>query len=286
MSGESEKQRVGEGEASGWVQVQGHHSSKRREPVPISGPKRDHGREEGDRREIRARAKENFMKLEQTTFTVEQGQVVDAYLSRKQRRLCRARFAFVRYAYKNHAERAIREINNKVVSGRRIFVTASRFKRGVNGPNRDTQKAKEGKTESHKTNLMKVWRALPGQKSYSEALVTGTGQKETHDGSKLMYDGPMLGVVHGIVNADIVKKLEKALVGESAIPLNSKETIIKLHEDWDSLVEIKGLGSFKMVMIFDSVESKMEALRSQFLLNHFGEVREWNVGEANRSRKA
>ncbi|MED6215769.1 hypothetical protein PIB30_001390 [Stylosanthes scabra] len=50
--------------------------------------------------------------------------------------------------------------------------------------------------------------------------------------------------------------------------------------------EVKPTGSFKMVLTFDYVENKFEALNSSWLLNYFGEVRDWTENEANRSRIA
>ncbi|MED6201438.1 hypothetical protein PIB30_094976 [Stylosanthes scabra] len=79
--------------------------------------------------------------------------------------------------------------------------------------------------------------------------------------------------------------MSRSLIGESAIPLKI-DIIPLLFNDWESLLEVKPMGYFKMVLTFDSLEKKVEAFNSPFLLNYFGEVRDWSENEANRSRVA
>ncbi|MED6111501.1 hypothetical protein PIB30_052831 [Stylosanthes scabra] len=92
-------------------------------------------------------------------------------------------------------------------------------------------------------------------------------------------------VVRGSVDHGMLEKMSRSLVGESVLPLKS-DIIPCLFKDWHCLVEVKSIGSFNMVLTFDSMESKVEALLPPFLLNFFGEVRDWSENDANRSRIA
>ncbi|MED6219894.1 hypothetical protein PIB30_040015, partial [Stylosanthes scabra] len=67
---------------------------------------------------------------------------------------------------------------------------------------------------------------------------------------------------------------------------SSQQSIVKGTVDQESLLEVKPMGCFKMVLTFDSLENKVEALNSPFLLNYFDEVRDWSENEANRPRVA
>ncbi|MED6170332.1 hypothetical protein PIB30_029935 [Stylosanthes scabra] len=66
----------------------------------------------------------------------------------------------------------------------------------------------------------------------------------------------------------------------------NKEPHLPIVKDWPTPMEVKTLGSYKLVLTFNSIENMEEAVQSAFLLNHFGKVRKWNEDESNRSRKA
>ncbi|MED6146519.1 hypothetical protein PIB30_035221 [Stylosanthes scabra] len=97
---------------------------------------------------------------------------------------------------------------------------------------------------------------------------------------------PRLPIVKGNVDVNMLEKLQRSIVRESTFPLNIEQMAPKLFSDWHTLMEVKILGSYKLVLTFDSIENMEEAVQSAFLLNHFGEIRKWNEDESNRSRKA
>ncbi|MED6157155.1 hypothetical protein PIB30_020823 [Stylosanthes scabra] len=58
----------------------------------------------------------------------------------------------------------------------------------------------------------------------------------------------------------------------------------EVKRDCRTLLEVQRLGSFRMVLIFDSKDNMEEALQSPFLLNHFFEVRRWETQEVWKMR--
>ncbi|MED6219372.1 hypothetical protein PIB30_035187 [Stylosanthes scabra] len=142
--------------------------------------------------------------------------------------------------------------------------------------------------------LLMVWRNVETQvpsssvgRSFKNILLgekKGVGPALQNDGPE-MKDQAVVGVAKCYIDNGMMEKLWRSLVGESAIPLSS-EIIPSFFNDWHTLVEVKPLGSFKMVLTFDAVDNMREALVSPFLLNIFGEVRAWFEVEANRSRIA
>ncbi|MED6182594.1 hypothetical protein PIB30_029952 [Stylosanthes scabra] len=87
-------------------------------------------------------------------------------------------------------------------------------------------------------------------------------------------------------NERLEEKLERSLVREAINPIQVDEVRRAIMKDWCEVVEVKMLGSFKVLITFDSKECMETIANSSFLLNHFVEVRSWSPGEGNTSRKA
>ncbi|MED6206572.1 hypothetical protein PIB30_028161 [Stylosanthes scabra] len=58
-------------------------------------------------------------------------QVVDVYISRKFRRNNPYNFAFVRFEFKNHASRAVQNLNGNCIDGSIIYVSEAKYGRGT-----------------------------------------------------------------------------------------------------------------------------------------------------------
>ncbi|MED6171537.1 hypothetical protein PIB30_041600 [Stylosanthes scabra] len=144
------------------------------------------------------------------------GEVVDVFVSMKRRERNPLRFAFVRYASRDKALRAVEQLDGWLVWG----------------------------------NCLKT---LGESRVYLKS-----------DNEKL-------------------EKLERAAVGETMNPyefIKLKEEILK---EWDTAEEIKMLGSMKVLLVFNSKQSRDEALESEALIKHFLEVRRWIKLEVNRA---
>ncbi|MED6224891.1 hypothetical protein PIB30_088507 [Stylosanthes scabra] len=118
--------------------------------------------------------------------------------------------------------------------------------------------------ESSTGNLNTQNQQMRTQKSYKEAVLTDVNK----------------------ANRDNIEWLQRSLVGETLMPYNYNELKGKVICDWDSMERASMLGSMKLLMVFNSVESMEEAFNSPQLWNHFLEVRKWSSGEANSSRRA
>ncbi|MED6136896.1 hypothetical protein PIB30_059997 [Stylosanthes scabra] len=82
-----------------------------------------------------------------------------------------------------------------------------------------------------------------------------------------------------------VERLERSLVGEALNPMDFDEMRKAMMRDLHTIVDVKMMGAMKLVMIFDTVANKEEAIRSPLLLNHFIDVRRWSPAEVNFNRR-
>ncbi|MED6145794.1 hypothetical protein PIB30_028554 [Stylosanthes scabra] len=246
-----------------------------------------------------------FKSLEQRTFTVfvdnlwqhtnlqwiwevfsREGEVVDVYLSRKNRRSSPWRFAFVRYAYNNHALRAVRNLNGLKVNKVQISVSEAKYGRANQLEQYEMPKYKENMVRENKELGLKMTKEQNGVRKFKDVL-TGESTKnenQVYNWRPKKNSQMNLGEVQGIIDEEMKEKLSSSIVGELVVPVKMEELAPKLFHDWHTLVEVKSIGPFQVLMVFDSEESMREALNSYFLLNHFGEIRAWEAMEMNRSR--
>ncbi|MED6147389.1 hypothetical protein PIB30_043605 [Stylosanthes scabra] len=188
--------------------------------------------------------------------------------------------------------RAIRELNGREEKGKRLVVKESQFKRDVavegNGYQNKTNRSREQLGGAKNIENREVMKFRKEQKSYKSVLLN---QKEYERKDKTQERTTILGLdilpgeIKGVADRNIMALLGRAIVGESAIPLLAEEVIPSLFRDWHTLMDVKLMGSFKMLLIFDEVNNMIKALNSSFLLNYFGEIRKWSEYEVNRSRE-
>ncbi|MED6188354.1 hypothetical protein PIB30_085154 [Stylosanthes scabra] len=79
--------------------------------------------------------------------------------------------------------------------------------------------------------------------------------------------------------------LERTLVGETLNPYEWEALKRDVMRDWHTVVDVRMMGSMKMLITFDTKQNMEEALNSCFLLNQFLEVRRWTKDETNRLRR-
>lgn len=95
------------------------------------------------------------------------GRVVDAYVSSKERRNKDGKFAFVKFQKKHEAERAIGRNDGLLVRGRAMKVQWAKF----NGDHRRMEEANEEKHVRSINKQVKVWRpAVRGSRNYKEVM--------------------------------------------------------------------------------------------------------------------
>ncbi|MED6167585.1 hypothetical protein PIB30_004397 [Stylosanthes scabra] len=230
----------------------------------------------------------NFLNLEKRSFSVfvdnfsqrmtlhwlweiftKEGHVVDVYLSRKIRKNSILRFAFVRYQFKNHAQRAIDNLN------------------GLNIDNIPISVAEAKKKKEKKKGAEETWERNVKEKSFKSVLMGEVGDEQdiSHEEGPERNSQSSMGEIMGEVDRGWMEKLQKSSIDESSFLLDLEDLRENLFHDWDALREVKGIGRFKALMVFESVESRDEAMQSYFLLNRFAEVRECQVQDMSNSRR-
>ena len=80
-------------------------------------------------------------------------------------------------------------------------------------------------------------------------------------------------------------KLSRCLIGESLFPVDIETMSEKLYRDRFTMVDVKQMGAYKTVMTFETKNDMEEALASDYLLNHFEEVRKWSMEECSQTRR-
>ncbi|MED6162141.1 hypothetical protein PIB30_067553 [Stylosanthes scabra] len=224
-------------------------------------------------------ALENFQRLERRSFTLfvdnishrvstqdlwemfsNEGQVVDVFLSNKIRINNAFKFAFVRFAFKNHALRASRNLDGCVLEGVKLMFAESKYERERRV---DTQDSNHTHKVVMAESMGRSKKKEGSDKRSFESVLLGLNiaKKCLDENTKCgKVDHCSNEVVKGFVDMALVEKLKRSIIGESAIHLNSEDIIPRIYNDWHTFQEIKEMESFKMVMTFATVEDKDEAL--------------------------
>ena len=233
-----------------------------------------------------------------------EGRITDIYISRKQRKANSSPFAFVRFARKGEAMRAIQNLNGLEIRGCKISVSETKFKREFDREINQTQSAK----------LLNQWKTGPQSK---DNWVDGRSFRDVVDRTKWKNDcsggyqenqnpntrtegmnrrymerkenekeEPMK-IVQGVINEDTLEWLQRSIVGEIIKPLNFNLLADRLYNEWLCISNVREMGAYKALVTFDSRESLEEALATakDLLLNHFKEVRKWTDEELCQTRK-
>ena len=154
--------------------------------------------------------------------------MVDVYTSRKQRKNSMLPFAFVRFPQLKDAQPAIKNLHGMEIRGCKISVTMAEYKRSGNrrvDNKGQTTMVKEG------TNYGVHRKQTKGGRSYMDVVVQKAKQKEEDvgcsrrqnendidEGAKARYE--KAGVVHGVVNKELMEELETSVVGETMGPVD------------------------------------------------------------------
>ncbi|MED6109245.1 hypothetical protein PIB30_031685 [Stylosanthes scabra] len=199
----------------------------------------------------------------------DQGQVADVFVSRKRRTYAAHNFAFVRFAFRNHALRAIPNLNGWLYHGYAMKISEAKFKRGTqenkNMPSRGDHHQKEtgrrlvvnGSGDGNDRNNIHKGSGV----SYRDVVVGRengdlSGERKAdmeNQGQEVTKEKPtLLGNISGEKDACMMEKLKFCLIGESVIPLIAEDVIPSLFKDWVELREVKRMGNYKMALFFDS----------------------------------
>ncbi|MED6130713.1 hypothetical protein PIB30_003290 [Stylosanthes scabra] len=185
---------------------------------------------------------ENFRSLERRSFSLfvdnlpnsantewlweifsREGEVVDVFLSKKVGKYSSFHFAFVRFAYKNHALRAANKFNGWELEGVQLLVTEAKYEKD--------------KRDNGLTQTQSNWSYHVRQNQVEVKAKRDMGETK---------DQPIHEVVKEEVNVELVEMLKRSFIGESILPLNREDIIPRLYKEWETLQEVKEMGPFKM----------------------------------------
>ncbi|MED6171975.1 hypothetical protein PIB30_045838 [Stylosanthes scabra] len=209
------------------------------------------------------------------------GKVIDVLLSRKKRDANSLWFAFIRFERREYAIRAIERLDGWKVWGCIIKILEVRYRR-------TEQKKSErvGFKDDVRENRWVEKERMTGERTYRDVVLNKNGD---HGCFKIRDDNAIrtMGNSKLVLEADETKKeiTSRSLVGEVTKPRKFEELRQEVMEDWQTMVDMKMMGAWKVIMRFDSVENMVEAEKAPHLLNQFLEVRRWTTGEAIGSRR-
>ncbi|MED6109445.1 hypothetical protein PIB30_033619 [Stylosanthes scabra] len=149
------------------------------------------------------------------------GIVRDVYVSRKQRRNTRGPFAFVRFARRDEAYKATKEMNGSVLRGKKLHVTLSRYRREENDSKGwwKSKRLYHGRVErmrngESKAKLSKRWvptgRVFTNEKM--KEIVKTNGDKLRRENVKGCWTPEMLNYVRIRICKEVAAKEETLLV--------------------------------------------------------------------------
>ncbi|MED6205931.1 hypothetical protein PIB30_022215 [Stylosanthes scabra] len=221
------------------------------------------------------------------------GRVLDVYLSFKIRVINPLRFAFVRFGTSKEVKTAIEQYDGWIVWGCQLKISELRFRRtAVDRRRKDNQRMQENGGEmanghkEEKSNQHNLEVGRSSGRSYKDVLVQDL---VTLEPTRAIGDSTMQSLGESKIklmkDSKVTEVLQRCLIGESLELFDFPKLAESLKRDCQSIVRVKSLGSFKVVMEFETEQQMKEVLDSQLLLNHFMEIRKWSEGETNRTRR-
>ncbi|MED6210793.1 hypothetical protein PIB30_067450 [Stylosanthes scabra] len=172
------------------------------------------------------------------------------------------RFAFVRYVSRAEAMEAIEQYNGWIVWGCELRITESKYRRHI----KESNEEERGITEHNGYYGNKVEVVNLGWDNRMQSL----------EESKIKLESDEM----------VLEKLGRCLVGVTLEPYDLVAMKKTLKLDWHTMVDVKMMGSLKVLMEFDSVQSREEAYNYPFLWKNFLEKRRWTKGETSGPRRA
>ena len=223
-----------------------------------------------------------------------EGEVVDVFMSRKQRKSSTQPFAFVRFSQLKGAQKAIDSMHGLEVRGSILSVKMAEYKRSeIQRSDSKKQKIadypKDGNIDGDKT--------FVGQRSFRDVVMGESSRqglqgnqrvvhkKNNDDDDSSKFDKTR--VVYGETNVEFVQELQRSLVGETLKPLELAVVGEDLMNAFPNIESIREMGAYKMLITFCSMESRDEALneRDEILKRHFDDIRVWSSEETCQTRR-
>ncbi|MED6216983.1 hypothetical protein PIB30_013197 [Stylosanthes scabra] len=132
-----------------------------------------------------------------------------------------------------------------------------------------------------------------GERSFRDVVLNKKGNDASpvgNDASTMIREDrgiQILGNSKLVLKADenLKKMLNRSLVGELLKPRRFEELREGVTKECKDMVDMKMMGSWKVIMVFNSVEAMVEAEQSTPLRNQFMDVRRWSPGETNGLRR-
>ena len=223
------------------------------------------------------------------------GKVTDIYMSRKQRKSSQNPFAFVRYASRFAAEKAICDLDGMVI--RKCKMRVSKAKYGRQGKETGSGKVMQNQP-------VQLWRPIEKNhsirkegRSYRDALKEGVQKTHTNKDQKThtvsgkqqwnREGEPKMKIVYGTSCQSQLQTLEKSLIGETLRPVDFKMLSEEVIKNVEGVSEVCELGAYKALIVFESKQSMEEQLSkcNQELSKFFEDVRIWCEEEWCQTRR-
>ncbi|MED6181071.1 hypothetical protein PIB30_016214 [Stylosanthes scabra] len=202
------------------------------------------------------------------------GWINDIYISRKQRRVMKSPFAFIRFNAYASAMRAIKRLNGSLWKGKTISVSLAKFKRSEKPQTVGGNGTRQGKTKW-------VWR-----------VISKENKKDRTDEQRSLYQEQGKGAIARKVvetTADESKRdiLDRSLMGVMMKPMNLQSVGAQIHEKWKGEGEIvcRDVGPYKCLLTFESPEIRDVVMSDLELANIFDEIRpHWEIFSSHSRR--
>ncbi|MED6162213.1 hypothetical protein PIB30_068291 [Stylosanthes scabra] len=193
-----------------------------------------------------------------------QGFITDVFISRKVRRNANGPFAFVRFKALGGAMRAIEMLNGTSWSGKKLYITMSKFRR-----ERETNRRTQGW----------VSQGIQGQRTVKKWVPVNTmGIEENNKGLKQSKTKSPIENHVKEVEAKWSEKqrqrLQRSLLGVCVKPIDFRKVMYRLLDDWKGPgeIECRDVGPYRCLITFESPEARDAAMGDELILSLLDEV--------------
>ncbi|XP_039004721.1 uncharacterized protein LOC120131927 [Hibiscus syriacus] len=179
------------------------------------------------------------------------GDVVSSYIARKNDRLGK-RFGFVRFSKKEDTERAMQRLNGFWLFGYRLSVKEARY--------RAKNSSGDLNSPANSNTVIRV----PNDKSIAEEVSETLTRRRSRS-------------IQGVIDDEVVRKLQKCLVGTMATVCSSTQVVDRLRVGGLGEVRIKFMGGrdFLLEFVDEELYTFMKEHNWSFLREVFLEVNPW-----------
>ena len=222
------------------------------------------------------------------------GKVIDVFIPQKKRRTNRSMLAFVRYSQIQEAKAVIKNMDGMEIRGNTIWIKMAEYKRSDDGGRwmpKIQQNIQMRGNDQHGSSRIRSGMpykdaVLQKENIGAQEINKGVKQKGINDeDGKGKYEATR--VVYGEVNRNIIKELERSVIGEAMCPLNSEEVKKLIHSKIHSVEKVREIGLFKSLITFHNKQGMLQALEGEdnILGGIFDEVRPWTSEEVCQTRR-